>query len=88
MKISDQALGAIMMALQKSLAEQTDIVPLLRGMDFQTNQNEELIVLNPPVFQFDQEIIFDNTEEYEDDCRLDENLEVSENEKTKTVGSD
>ena len=29
MKLSDQAMGAIMMALQKSLLEQTDIVPVL-----------------------------------------------------------
>ena len=29
MKLSDQALGAVMMALQKSLLEQSDIVPVL-----------------------------------------------------------
>ena len=31
MKLSDQALGAIMMALQRSLMEQSDIVPVLKG---------------------------------------------------------
>ena len=32
--LSDQALGAVMMALQKSLMEQSDIVPVLQKMDF------------------------------------------------------
>ena len=31
MKLSNQAVGAVMMALQKSLIEQSDIVPILRG---------------------------------------------------------
>ena len=34
MKLSDQAMGAIMMALQKSLLEQSDIVPVLKKMKF------------------------------------------------------
>ena len=34
MKLSDQALGAVMMALQKSLLEQSDIVPVLKDFDF------------------------------------------------------
>ena len=34
MKLSNQALGAIMMALQKSLMEQSDIIPVLTGFDF------------------------------------------------------
>ena len=32
--LSNQALGAVMMALQKSLMEQSDIVPVLKEMDF------------------------------------------------------
>ena len=37
MKLSDQALGAIMLALQNSLMNQTDIVPVLKEFDlFQT----------------------------------------------------
>ena len=32
-KLSDQALGAIMMALQKSLMEQSDIVPVLKAFE-------------------------------------------------------
>ena len=49
MKLSNQALGAIMMALQKSLMEQSDIVPVLLGMDFVTAEDGTLQVTNPPV---------------------------------------
>ena len=48
-KLSNQAMGAIMMALQKSLLEQSDIVPVLRGFNLQANDNDEIIVLNAPV---------------------------------------
>ena len=34
MKLSNQAQGALMLALQKSLMEQSDIVPVLKGFDF------------------------------------------------------
>jgi hypothetical protein len=49
MKLSDQALGAIMMALQKSLMEQSDIIPLLKGMEFVLMDNGELLIKNPPI---------------------------------------
>tara|TARA_R110001583_G_scaffold84781_4_gene222655 strand:- start:5595 stop:5795 length:201 start_codon:yes stop_codon:yes gene_type:complete len=49
LKLSDQALGAIMMALQKSLLEQSDIVPVLKGFKFVKAEEEELVVLNPPI---------------------------------------
>ena len=52
LKLSDEALGAVMMALQKSLLEQTDIVPVLKGFNFKTNENNELFVMNPPVVKF------------------------------------
>ena len=52
LKLSDEALGAVMMALQKSLLEQTDIVPVLKGFNFKTNENDELFVMNPPVVKF------------------------------------
>jgi hypothetical protein len=45
MHLSNQALGAIMMALQESLLHQTDIVPVLQGFE---NTNEGLVVTNPP----------------------------------------
>ena len=49
MKLSDQALGAIMMALQKSLLEQSDITPVLKGMEFDIMDNGALLVKNPPI---------------------------------------
>ena len=53
MKLSNQALGAIMMALQKSLMEQSDIVPVLMEMNFQVEEldssHTRLMVTNPPV---------------------------------------
>ena len=48
MQLSDQALGAVMMALQKSLMEQTDIVPVLRSFNIQVDDSGELVVMNPP----------------------------------------
>ena len=43
MQLSDQALGAVMMALQKSLMEQSDIIPVLKGFVF-TEQENGLVV--------------------------------------------
>ena len=51
MKLSDQALGAVMMALQKSLLEQSDIVPVLKDFDLQEEEGE-LVVKNPPSVNF------------------------------------
>jgi methylase of polypeptide subunit release factors len=51
MKLSDQALGAVMMALQNSLMNQTDIVPVLKGFDLMMDDKEEIIVLNPPTIE-------------------------------------
>lgn len=59
MKLSNQALNALMMALQKSLLEQSDIVPILKSFEF-TKSSEtkrwgstagELIIKNPPNFK-------------------------------------
>ena len=49
MKLSDQALGAIMMALQKSLMEQSDITSVLKSMEFDLMDNGELLIKNPPI---------------------------------------
>ena len=49
MKLSDQALGAIMMALQKALTEQTDIVPVLKSFELDLMDNGELLIKNPPI---------------------------------------
>ena len=53
MKLSDEALGAIMMALQKSLMEQSDIVPVLKAMEFVPDgpSQNELTIVNPPIVQ-------------------------------------
>ena len=47
-EFSDQALGALMMALQKSLMEQSDIVPVLKEFQF-IDTEAGLEILNPPV---------------------------------------
>jgi len=51
MHLSDQALGAVMMALQKSLLEQTDIVPVLKNFKLTQSDSGDLVVINPPVFK-------------------------------------
>ena len=53
MNFSDQAIGALMMALQKSLLEQSDIVPVLKGFSFKLS-DQGLMVMNPPVVKFDE----------------------------------
>lgn len=57
MKLSDQALGAVMMALQKSLLEQSDIVPVLKEFDFVVHgeSQDQLVVTNPPTFKVEEE---------------------------------
>ena len=67
MKLTDQAVGALMMALQKSLMEQSDIVPVLREMDFQGEPDDSshsgLVVLNPPVVSLENTTVnFDDDE--------------------------
>lgn len=51
MQLSNQALGAIMMALQESLLEQTDIVPVLKNFKLK-NGTDGLVVVNPPTVRF------------------------------------
>ncbi len=52
MQLSPQALGAVMMALQNSLMNQTDIVPVLQGFKFMDSP-AGLIVANSPVVEVD-----------------------------------
>ncbi len=54
LKLSDEALGALMMALQKSLMEQSDIVPVLKSFDFRVSDKKELFIMNPPIVKLDQ----------------------------------
>ena len=62
LKLSDEALGALMMALQKSLLEQTDIVTVLKGFNFKVSENKELFVMNPPLVKFDEYSIAEEAE--------------------------
>ena len=48
MQLSDQAVGALMMALQKSLMEQSDIVPVIKDFKFRLSEGG-LMVMNPPL---------------------------------------
>ena len=52
--LSNQAVGAIMMALQKSLMEQTDIVPVLAGFEIQIDDTDQLVVMNPPIVEVNE----------------------------------
>lgn len=52
-KLSNQAIGALMMALQKSLLEQTDIVPVLQNFEIQVDDSNHLVVMNPPAVKID-----------------------------------
>ena len=54
MNLSDQAVGAVMMALQKSLMEQSDIVPTLKEFEFK-NSDQGLMVMNPTIVKFGME---------------------------------
>jgi len=47
MKLSNQAVGALLMTLQKCLAEQEDITELLSDWELEV-KNEEVWVMNPP----------------------------------------
>jgi len=62
MEMSEQAMGAIMMALQKSLMDQSDIVPVLKGFKFRLSETG-LMVMNPPLVKFGVEKVSEETEE-------------------------
>lgn len=55
--LSDQALGAIMLALQNSLLNQTDIVPVLKGLKLTVHPTEGLVVMNPPILRTQGETV-------------------------------
>ena len=60
MYLTNQALGAIMMALQKSLMEQSDITPVLKGFKFRLSE-EGLMITNPPLVKLQED--FEDSEE-------------------------
>ena len=41
-------MGAVMLALQNSILEQSDIVPVLESFEFEVTDNDDLVVKNPP----------------------------------------
>ena len=53
-KLSNQALGAVMMALHESLLNELDIVPILRGFDLVESEGG-LVVTNPPTVRVSTE---------------------------------
>lgn len=53
-KLSNQAMGSLMMALQKCLLEQSDITEILKDFKFRVNESRELMVMNPPIVKFDE----------------------------------
>ena len=53
-KFSDQAVGAIMMALQKSLMEQSDIVPMFKNFEVQIDDSNHLVIVNPPIVKVNE----------------------------------
>lgn len=52
MQLSNQAVGAIMLALQKSLMEQSDIVPVIKEFNL-IDTDDGLMITNPPVISMD-----------------------------------
>ena len=50
MKLSNQAVGALLMTLQKCLADQSDITELLADWELEI-KDEEIYVLNPPAVE-------------------------------------
>ena len=54
LQLSDQAVGALMMALQKSLMEQSDIVPVIKAFKLKDSE-AGLMVMNPPTVKFGNE---------------------------------
>lgn len=53
-KLSNQALGAVMMALQESLLNELDIVPILKGFELVSTE-DGLVVTNPPTVRISNE---------------------------------
>ena len=54
MKLSNQAVGALMMALQRSLMDQSDIVPVIKGFNLKLS-GDGLVVTTPPLIKLEKE---------------------------------
>lgn len=59
LKLSDQAIGSLMMALQEGLLNQTDITETLREFELQ-NTNDGLVVNNPPTVKVNNTEVIKN----------------------------
>jgi hypothetical protein len=55
LKLSNQALGSVMMALQESLLNEMDIVPILQSFEL-VNTEDGLIVTNPPTVRVSNDV--------------------------------
>tara|TARA_R110000824_G_scaffold58345_5_gene157790 strand:- start:6488 stop:6718 length:231 start_codon:yes stop_codon:yes gene_type:complete len=67
MKLSDQAVASIMMALQRSIMDMVDVTRFLKEFEFYTNAPDqgELFVRNPPILYKDGELAAKEKEKYE-----------------------
>lgn len=55
MKLSNQAIGSIMMALQNAILNQEDITQTLQKFQLKVEKEDELIVTNPPSVNVEDE---------------------------------
>ncbi len=62
MKLSNQALGAMMMALQRAILNQEDVTECFRNFEFVTTE-DGLWIKNPPTVKFDFADNYDDDEE-------------------------
>ena len=67
MKLSNQAIGAIMMALQKGIMEQSDITEILQGFEV-VECDDGLMVENPPIVE---PLLAEDDEPHQADSTLD-----------------
>jgi hypothetical protein len=58
MKLSNQAIGALLVTLQKCLSEQTDITDLLSDWNLEV-QDGEIVVTNPPSVRASESVGFE-----------------------------
>ena len=54
MSLSIEAMGALMMCLQKCLLEQSDITEILKNLKFRA-ADKQLYVINPPIVKIESE---------------------------------
>ena len=56
MKLSNQAIGALMLALQKGISEQVDIIGVFRDFElFIDTETDEVGISNPPTISVEKE---------------------------------